>query len=195
MRIAILGLYRSGSSVTAEILYNLGVNMGAPFFREYYESSRLADKLRIWWREPLLEESVAKEERIKYLKTWLIEEESKGIKWIGAKHPLLAACPSDLIDAWGEVKFIWAYRDLDRSISSSLLKFNWQKEVAERIQRELWKSISGFLGERDYLKIVFSDYWKNPSGQVNKLIDYLGLAPSSEQMERAYGCIKPISET
>src|SRR6266576_4665725 len=35
-RIAVLGLYRSGSTVVAGVLHHLGVDMGPPFYGGYY---------------------------------------------------------------------------------------------------------------------------------------------------------------
>ena len=52
-RIAVLfGLYRSGSSAAAGVLHHLGVEMGAPYWMDNYESARLARRLRRWWHEP-----------------------------------------------------------------------------------------------------------------------------------------------
>jgi hypothetical protein len=185
-KVVVLGLYRSGSSVTAQILHHLGVNMGSPFFRDYYESARLAKQLRIWWREPIFEEVVQKEERVAYLKQWLAEEAGE---WVGAKHPLLGACPSDLVEAWGEVKFIWSYRDIEESIRSAVSKFPWTYEQADNIQRKLWKSISEFLENRDHLKVMFAEYKSSPKQQVERIICYLGLKPSVEQVTKACECI------
>jgi hypothetical protein len=35
--VAILGCYRSGSSLLAGVLHRLGVDMGSPFWGDYYE--------------------------------------------------------------------------------------------------------------------------------------------------------------
>jgi len=51
-RVAVLGLYRSGSSAAAGVLHHLGVEMGAPYFEDHFESAQLAKRLRRWWHEP-----------------------------------------------------------------------------------------------------------------------------------------------
>ena len=59
VRIAILGLFNSGSTALAGVLHQLGVNMGGPpFFKEFYESAEIARNLRRWWSEPELVETV-----------------------------------------------------------------------------------------------------------------------------------------
>ena len=59
-RIAVLGLYNSGSTVIAGMLHRLGVNMGQPFWQtsadgaacNHYEPYDLSWHLRRWWDEP-----------------------------------------------------------------------------------------------------------------------------------------------
>ena len=57
-RIAVLGVYRSGSTAVAGALHHLGVDMGPPFFEGFYESAGLSKQLRRWWDEPRLVEKV-----------------------------------------------------------------------------------------------------------------------------------------
>ena len=52
--VAVVGTYRSGSSMIAAMLHELGVDMGAPFWGNYYEPQDLAQSLRRWWTEPQL---------------------------------------------------------------------------------------------------------------------------------------------
>ncbi|MCX6913612.1 MAG: hypothetical protein NT167_11280 [Verrucomicrobia bacterium] len=58
-RIAVLGVYRSGSPAVAGALHHLGVDMGPPFFEGFYESAGLSKQLRKWWDEPRLREQVS----------------------------------------------------------------------------------------------------------------------------------------
>ncbi len=77
-RIAVLGLYRSGSAAVAGILHHLGVNIGPPFFGEshpnsihdFYESAWLSQQLRIWWNEPNISEKASQRKRVKVLQRW-----------------------------------------------------------------------------------------------------------------------------
>ena len=60
-RVAVVGLYRSGSSFWAGALHHLGVDMGAPFWENdvenhpdnHYEPWDLSIDLRRMWNEPL----------------------------------------------------------------------------------------------------------------------------------------------
>ena len=113
MRIALFGLYRSGSSVLAAALENLGVDMGAPFFANHYECLEVAEMLRQWWKEPEIVEQVSKSKRIAALSNWANSHEKQGAKLIGLKHPLLAANPNDIEESWGvNTQFIWADRQI-----------------------------------------------------------------------------------
>jgi hypothetical protein len=67
-RIAVLGLYRSGSSAAAGVLHHLGVEMGAPYWMDNYESARLARRLRRWWHEPDLHEHFPPAERVREIR-------------------------------------------------------------------------------------------------------------------------------
>src|SRR5436190_16197088 len=102
-RIAVLGLYRSGSTVVAGVLHHLGVDMGAPFYGGYYESDWVSKQLRVWWDEGgELQEKVQQSKRVKVLAEWMKEREASGARWVGIKHPLLSLCGEDLLQAWGE---------------------------------------------------------------------------------------------
>src|SRR6266850_196200 len=119
VRVPVLGLYRSGSTVVAGVLHHLGVDMGAPYFGGYYESDWLSKQLRIWWDEPRLQEKVPQTERVRVLAEWIQKREQAGARWVGMKHPLLSLCGEDLIKAWGEqTRFIRCCRPLPESVES-----------------------------------------------------------------------------
>jgi hypothetical protein len=99
-RVAVLGLYRSGSSAAAGVLHHLGVEMGAPYWMDNYESARLARRLRRWWHEPELQERFPAPERVRKLRDWISFLEGGGAAHVGAKHPLLSLCGDDLVQAW-----------------------------------------------------------------------------------------------
>jgi hypothetical protein len=95
-RIAVLGVYRSGSTAVAGALHHLGVDMGPPFFEGFYESAGLSKQLRKWWDEPRLREKVSQAKRVRVLAQWIQERERGGVRWVGMKHPLLSLCGEDL---------------------------------------------------------------------------------------------------
>ena len=80
MRVAVLGTYRCGSTAVAGVLHHLGVELGKPFWQDYYESASLADQLRIWWDEPALQEKTPKAERVRFLARWIEDQEQSGAR-------------------------------------------------------------------------------------------------------------------
>jgi hypothetical protein len=202
-RIAVLGLYRSGSSAVAGILHHLGVNMGPPFFGEshqnsihdFYESAWLSQRLRIWWNEPDIIEKVSQRKRVKVLRRWIQDQERSGSKWIGMKHPLLSLCGPDLVEAWGSsVRYIWTCRPLENSIKSLRKLKWWSDERSDRTQQLLWAAVTEFFAKQEHLRIDFADLMANPEQQIDRLIDYLGLAPTDQQIAAAKVYVQPTSK-
>ncbi len=68
--VVVLGCYRSGSSLLAGMLHCLGVNLGPPFWGDFYEPADLSAELRRWWDEPRLNPMVPQVQRIEYLRQW-----------------------------------------------------------------------------------------------------------------------------
>jgi sulfotransferase family protein len=194
-RVAVLGLYRSGSTAVAGVLHHLGVDMGAPFFHNFYESAWLSKKLRVWWNEPNNIEKAPASKRVRVLKQWIEKQERNGAKCVGMKHPLLSLCGPDLLEAWGSsVRFIWTWRPLDKSIHSLHKLKWWSDEKSEAMQKTLWDASAKFLENREHLRIDFAQMMADPRGQITRLVDYLGLEPSAEQLATAIESIQPTSK-
>ena len=190
-RIAVLGLYRSGSSAAAGILHHLGVDLGAPFWAGYYESARLARRLRHWWHEPDIQERYPRAERVRKLEDWIGFVEGGGATHIGAKHPLLSLCGDDLIAAWGpSTRFVWTYRPLDESIASIRRTHWWPDPWAERLQVRLWEEVNRFLAGRQHLRIDFADLLANPAREVGRMVSYLRLTPDAERLSAALASVR-----
>ena len=124
-RIAVLGLYNSGSTAVAGMLHRLGVNLGPPFWggdtdpSNFYEPYDLSWHLRRWWTEPELKLCVTTDHRVKVLRAWAAFQEAIGPAPIGAKHPLLSLAGPDLLAAWGpETRFVWTWRPLANSVAA-----------------------------------------------------------------------------
>jgi len=193
IRIAVLGLYRSGSTAVAGALHHLGVDMGAPFFFDYYEPEGLSQQLRIWWNEPSITEATPAEERIKLLAQWVQEREKASLGWIGAKHPLLCLCGPDLLKAWGsETRWVWTHRPLEKSILS-LIATGWWPNQEEFIQDRLWRAVTQFLVFHPHLRIDFSSMMADPVREIHRIVEYVGIQPSEEQLAAALQSIRPTS--
>jgi hypothetical protein len=190
-RVAVLGLYSSGSTAVAGCLHHLGVVMGHQFWGNYYEPAWLSAQLRAWWDEPRLVERVGRADRVRVLREW-VEGLERTAAWVGAKHPLLCLCGPDLVEAWGaDVRFVWAYRPLENSIRS-LERRGWWPD-AGAVQRRLWHAVTEFLADREHLRVEFADLMDDPARQVRRVADFLGLEPSAEQVAAAVASIRPTS--
>lgn len=186
MKAAIIGLFNSGSSVLAHITETLGFNLGPPLWLPHFESQSLRSHLVNWWSEPELTELVPQDQRIPVLQQWLAHYSAQS-GMVCAKHPLLCLSANDLPLAWGnDVKYIRAYRDLDESIAK-LDARGWFKSQADpfparRIQTTLWRSAEEFFATQDHLHVDFNDLIADPRREIERLIEYLGIFPTDDQM-------------
>jgi hypothetical protein len=189
-RIAVLGVYRSGSTAVAGALHHWGVDMGPPFFEGFYESAGLSEQLRRWWDEPRLREKVSQAKRIRVLAQWIQERERGGARWVGLKHPLLSLCGEDLLQAWGpETRFIRCCRPLEDSINS--LRRLGRKVDGAFLQGTLMAALDRFLAGREHLAVEFADLMSNPRREVLRLMDYLQITADPERIEAAIRFIEP----
>jgi hypothetical protein len=193
-RVAVLGLYRSGSSAAAGVLHHLGVEMGAPYFEDHFESVQLAKRLRRWWHEPDLQELFPYAERVRKLRDWISFAEAGGAAHVGAKHPLLSLCGDDLVEAWGPgVRFIWTWRPLDESIASIRRIGWWLEPYGEKLQRRLWDDVNRFFAGREHLRVDFSDMLADPAREIRRIADYVDLLPDDDRFAAALASIRPTS--
>jgi len=191
-RIAVLGLYRSGSSAAAGVLHHLGVEMGAPYWMDNYESAGLAKRLRRWWHEPDLQERFPRAERVRKLRDWISFLEAGRATHVGAKHPLLSLCGDDLVEAWGPgVRFIWTWRPLDESIASIRRTGWWPEPYGEKLQRRLWDDVNRFFAGRAHLRVDFSDMLADPGREIHRMVEYVGLRPDSNHFAAAIASVRP----
>jgi len=191
--VAILGCYRSGSSLLAGVLHRLGVDMGSPFWGDYYEPADLSDQLRRWWAEPRLKEMVPKSTRIEFIRNWINNRKSGAL--VGMKHPLLALSAQDVWDACdGNALWIRASRPLEDSIAS-LEKRGWWPDAA-RIQTTLHRSIDLFLQDKTHLTIEHSSFLQSPESHIDLFIRHLGHQPTQAQREEAHNFVRqPTSKS
>lgn len=198
-RIAILGLYNSGSTVLAGMLHRMGVNMGAPFWmtseedhdKNFYESWGLSRQVRRWWAEPLAEQRVPAAERIGFLQAWMALQEAARPGPVGAKHPLLSLCAADLATAWGpETCFVRAGRPLEESVDG-LCRRSWFPGHEIALQTRLWDALAAF--ERSHPSVVTIDWNQvksNPLSAARDLASAVGLAPTEEQLTAAASLVR-----
>ncbi len=198
-RIAVLGLYNSGSTCVARMLHQLGVNMGPPFWQRsdegapynYYEPNDLAWHLRKWWDEPRCIEQVPPAQRIRYLQCWAALQECAQPGPLGAKHPLLSLCGDDLIAAWGpETRLIWSWRPLEESIAR-LKARGWFPGFQDSLQRRLWAALNELRARRgDVIRLDWACVLADPMAAARELASVAGIIPDDIQLQSAAGIIR-----
>jgi len=198
-RIAVLGLYNSGSTTLAGMLHRLGANLGPPFWTDsddespgnYYESHDLTWHLRLWWDEPHLVERLSAPQREGAFKAWIAWQEAMSPSPAALKHPLLALCLPELLRAWGPgTRLVWAWRPLQDSIDG-LLRRRWYSGHEQAMQEALWAALeeanaSGLAMER----MAFDEVRAAPRVAAEQLARLAGLAPSEHQLARAVAFVR-----
>ena len=189
-RIAVLGVYRSGSTAVAGALHHLGVDMGPPFFEGFYESAGLSKQLRRWWDKPRLVEKVGQAKRVRVLEQWIKEREAGGARWVGMKHPLLSLCGEDLVQAWGAGDALHPLLPAAEGFHR-LAEAPGPKVDGEFMQGTLMAALDRFFAGREHLAIEFADLMSNPRREVERLMEYLQITADAEQIEAAVHFIEP----
>jgi hypothetical protein len=205
-RLAVLGLYNSGSTAVAAMLHHLGVNMAPPYWvaldrksnENYYEPYELSWHLRQWWEEPRITERTPAQVRVRYLRQWAVLQESLGLSPIvGAKHPLLSLCGEDLLEAWGQdTLFIWSWRPLTDSVSA-LQRRGWFGEHARQIQERLWEALQQF--DKVHPGLVFKLDWdhvkSDPLWAAHELASLCGIVADDDRLKVVASQIRPSASS
>jgi hypothetical protein len=189
MRVAIIGLFNSGSSILSCILEQLGFEIGRPLWGTYFESRSLRAQLVDWWHEPELIEEVAREHRVPFLKWWVEHHESKN-PLVCAKHPLLCLSAFDIEEAWGpNYKVIRAARPLEESIAG-LAKRGWYRNP-RRMQEILHAAAEKFFAQKRHHPVSYSNLLANPREQICALLDFLEIERTDAEIGGAAALIRP----
>lgn len=191
-RVAILGLFNSGSTAVAGMLYRLGVNLGPPFWGgdsdpgNFYESYDLAWHLRRWWTELELTPCVTAEYRVKVLSAWSAYQETMRPGPIGAKHPLLSLSGEDLVAAWGvDARFVWAWRPLADSVAG-LQRRGWYIGVEQSMQKKLWDALNAFAySHPGVARFEWERVRSEPFVVARQLASIAGLEPHEQSLVAA----------
>jgi hypothetical protein len=194
-RIAILGLYNSGSTALAGMLHRLGVNMGSPFWRvsdensneNFYEPYDISRQMRRWYKEPHLIDRGSPAERIAFFRDWITLQESKSAQPVGVKHPLLSLCASELLNGWGtETCFLWSWRNLEESVAGLQRRGWFAPEFVEPLQNRLWNSLQEFASRHpQIIRLDWNQVQSNPMETAQYLATLAGIHPSAEQLQSA----------
>jgi len=206
MRIAVLGLYNSGSTALAKCLHRLGVNMGDPFWYvddpesddNFYEPFDLRESLARIWDEPRFVEQENQNARVKMLQRWLKKHERKGLPWTGAKHPLLAMSPEDIPLAWGnDVKYILAARNLQDSIAGLLRRKWFPPKETVAVQEVMSQKLEAFFSSASYplLRLDYDFVVREKGAAIDQMVTFLGLPADAKRREYAIQGIRTPAAT
>lgn len=195
-KIAIVGLYRSGSSFWAEALHHLGVNMGGPFWENdipndpanHYEPAAESVILREMWNEPRALTNWTPEHRQLFLRNYA-EKHGPGC---GIKHPLLSLMIPDILKAWGDdVVIVWSFRALADSVASlTRTTFPWPRLDMYEVQHTLWRAL-----QRDWpwcdphVRVMTHGIGiEDRRSSLDAIIKRAGLTPTAAQYDAALAC-------
>jgi hypothetical protein len=89
-------------------------------------------------------------------------------------------------------------RPLETSIRSLLARsracrasLHTSDEEAEKVQRWLWEQKQQFLARVEHLTVEFDRLLAEPAQQIQRVVEYLRLTPTSAQLERAVAHVRP----
>lgn len=197
MRVAVVGIYRSGSSFWAGCLHHLGVDMGGPFWENdienhpdnHYEPWDLSIDLRAAWNEPQCDPVWESERRVRTLREWIVNRETTHAV-CGAKHPLFCVALPDVLAAWGDdTVIVHAYRPLEESVDSLLrTTFPWPELEMYRVEHKLWRAAKlNFEHRKPDLSLSINAASDESLRRIaiDQLIDRIGLKPTKNQIENA----------
>ena len=188
MRVAVIGLFNSGSSVLASILERLGFELGRPLWEPHFESRSLRAQLVDWWREPALVEDVAREHRLPFLRWWVEQQEARN-PLVCAKHPLLCLSAADLDAAWGpDYRAIRAARPLPDAIAG-LARRGWFPEP-ERMQQRLHFAAQRYLADKAHHAVDYDRLLADPEHEIRALLDWLELERPAAEVAAAAALVR-----
>jgi hypothetical protein len=195
--IAVLGQFRSGTSVTAGVLHELGVCMGNSLYEipehRYFEARQLVDICRRCFSEPDLAPLIERDARVALLRDWAqMRRRTDANRVFGGKHPLLCLLVPELVEAWGDVLFVRTERPVEESVASAHRHFGWPVEITQR-------SFAAMLEKRNAdlephaaktLTIGFYDLLSQPEAEIERLICFTSISPTPEQRAAALNLVQ-----
>jgi len=203
--VAVVGLHRSGSSCLAGVLHKLGVYMGQRLggyeASGGYEAQGLAALCERAFPFPGVERRVEERELRDALARHIRHVHARAQqlgRLAGGKYPHLCAMGAALQAICADqLKVIHIDRPLEVSIESlrrrsrrARGRLQISDEQAEIVQRWLWAHKQRWLPGIPHLRVSYDELCASPAVQVARIIDYLGLSPTSEQRAQAVAHVR-----
>jgi hypothetical protein len=201
--IVVLGMHRSGTSLTSNILNNFEIAMGENLTkygkdnpRGFFEDEqfvRLNNKILYsaggCWDNPPSHSRIItlkkNKKLMKEIKELILSQQDKVWGW---KDPVTTLTIDLYLPFIKNPYFIACYRN-PSSVKKSLIKRNKYsiEQPPMKIISTYNKRLSNFLNRIDYpkLEVHYEDYFKNPSEQITKIKKFLRLKKDTNQVMKA----------
>ncbi len=207
--VVVLGMHRSGTSLVAGMLEKLGVNMGK---RQvgihwsnplgHYENidfvkmdDKILEKAGGTWDNPPEISDILKLKSDKNLMSEIEEVVRRNEDKIwGWKVPTTSLTIELYLPFLVNPYFVVCYRDPEAIAKSLKKRDDMNREKALWLTDIYVRSIKEFLRkhpELKYIEIHYEDIIKNPEIAVQKLIDFLKITPTQEQINNALSIVLP----
>ena len=213
----VIGLHRSGSSVTAGILHRLGVHMGNRLIGYEnrggrgtggFESHGLAMICEQAFPFPSTDRAVPVEVTRERLRGWIDARQREAAHRgtiVGGKYPHLCLMIDLLLELEPESRFIHIDRPIEESIRSlvdrSAKARGWLRATPERceqLQRALREAKTTGLRNVQpdkLLTVQYQDLLVDPSREVTRMATFLDLNVRSAQRNAAVDLVRPALVT
>lgn len=219
--VIVVGLHRSGSTMIAGILHDLGGFIGDSFyghdrpdiFGGGFEARGIADICEKLYPFPTIEKKESFEATCQNLSQWISWAKQKPVPYIVIKYPHLCAMKPELDHSLGADKYLVVH--IDRPLSESIESINsrsqeWSTYFTSET-RPPWLStpeniiaagttVQTFLHHRkqEFLKdhynlltLQYRDLLQNPRDNIEFLINFLNISPTADQINTAISNIHP----
>ena len=202
--VVVIGMHRSGSSLTSGILEALGVNMGEKLMAEsqanpvgYFEDKaflRLNRKILnaaggTWYDPPSPEAVRAQAEAFRSEVEALVQD--KPLRW-GWKDPRTSLTLEVYLDQLTDPHLVVTHRDPEAIAASLVKRGDMQYEEAIALTALYEKRIQALLEARPELPRLHASYetlTRHPHRWTKEAIRFLDLKPTPEQREQALSLV------
>lgn len=195
---AVLGPWAGGTTVVAQVLYTLGLQMGEQFFvcndprtGVTYEETGLRELLMTYFDEPLLNPRAPVDAR---LNDWAARQRFqaniKGRAAVAAKHPILSMLVPELVKAWGPVKFIRVLRPADAVLRSLERRRWWPTQATQHMQEKINSQLDADLVDVECHCIDYDRLCKAPENEIRAMLQGIGLNFNEQYISAAARCVR-----
>ena len=209
--VAVLGCHRSGSSMTAMMCHKLGINMGDKLIGfegarggggEAVTLSHICEKYVGFPKTEVLTPDAAD----RRMRAW-VSGRLRRHAVSGAKYPTLCLFKKCLKGTAGNrLLVINCNRPIEDSIASlakrsAKAQKKWlqaDEQTCRDLQLWIRKNTDDFIASMPAGKVLDLDYYEtleDPEGTVQKIIDFVGIKPTEEQIEAAIQHVNPEYRT